>query len=168
MRGCALLLIGALAGCLPATPNHEVSLIWNPTVSMAATSRFDPVRFSGDWVVRAGFDDPWTFERLRFDMPAGASQGTWDEAPSGDQARVRLSQLGVFWLDYIGQRRMSEEVVVLWVDEGFRTAVLALRSGRAAVIVDRSAQGGADRMEAARVLLRKNGFDVTKLTDVGS
>ena len=84
------------------------------------------------------------------------------------QVQVRISQAGVFFLDYIGQRRMSEEVVVLWVDEGFRTAALAARNGRAAAIVDRKASGGADRIEAARVLLRKNGFDVTKLVPQGS
>jgi apolipoprotein D and lipocalin family protein len=134
---------------------------------MAATSRFDAVRFSGDWVVRAGFEDIWSYNGFTFNVPAGARVGTWEQS-DGAQAQVRLSQLGVFFLDYVGQRRMSEEVVVLWVDEGFRTAAIAARNGQAAVIVDRSRSGGADRIEAARVLLRKNGFDVSKLVSAGS
>lgn len=156
-----------LAGCLPTSaPRDDVSLIWNPTVGMAATSRFDAQRFSGDWVVRAEFDDAWAFDEFRFDVPKGATIGTWEQP--GAQAQVRLSQLGVFFLDYIGQKRMREEVVVLWVDEGFRTAAIAARNGRAAVIVDRKPSGGADRIEAARILLRKNGFDTTQLKSVGS
>ena len=163
----ALAIVMLVTACLPTSePRDEVSLIWNPTVGMAATSRFDAQRFSGDWVVREGFDDAWHFDRFRFDVPRGSGIGTWEQPDA--QAQVRLSQLGVFFLDYIGQRRMSEEVVVLWVDEGFRTAALAARNGRAAVIVDRKATGGADRIEAARVLLRKNGFDTSKLVPAGS
>ncbi len=161
MRIAALMAALVLGACVPEAPRQDVSLIWNPTVGMAATSRFDAQRFSGRWVVREGFDDAWTFEQFRFDVPAGSRVGIWDEPDA--RAQVRLSQLGVFLLDYVGQRRRSEEVVVLWVDEGFRTAALAARDGRAAVIVDRQPSGGADRIEAARVLLRKNGFDVSKL-----
>ena len=163
MRAAALLAVVVLGACVPEAPRRDVSLIWNPTVGMAATSRFDAQRFSGDWVVREGFEDAWTFDRFTFDVPRGLATGTWVQSNPDAQARVRISQAGVFFLDYIGQRRMSEEMVVLWVDEGFRTAALAARNGRAAVIVDRKASGGADRIEAARVLLRKNGFDVTKL-----
>lgn len=164
--GLGICLAVVLSACVPASaPREDVSLIWNPTVGMAATSRFDAQRFSGDWVVREGFDDAWSFDRFAFDVPSGSNIGTWIEPDA--QAQVRLSQLGVFFLDYLGQRRMSEEVVVLWVDEGFRTAALAARNGRAAVIVDRKPTGGADRIEAARVLLRKNGFDISKLTAAG-
>ncbi len=167
MRFAALLAVAVLGGCVPEAPRRDVSLIWNPTVTMAATSRFEAGRFSGDWVVREGFEDAWTFDRFTFDVPRGATSGTWVQSNPDAAARVRISQAGVFFLDYIGQRRMSEEVVVLWVDEGFRTAALAARNGRAAVIVDRSTSGGADRIEAARVLLRKNGFDTSKLIAVG-
>lgn len=165
-RVVMLMAAVVLEACVPEAPRPDVSLIWNPTVGMAATSRFDANRFSGDWVVREGFDDAWRFDRFTFNVPTGSSVGTWEEPDA--QAQVRLSQLGVFFLDYIGQRRKSEEVVVLWVDEGFRTAALAARDGRAAVIVDRKTTGGADRIEAARVLLRKNGFDTVKLTTAGS
>ena len=66
----------------------------------------------------------------------------------------------------MGQNQTDEEVVVLWVDERFRTAALAARNGRAAVIVARKIDGGMDRIEAARVLLRKNGFDISQLTAI--
>jgi apolipoprotein D and lipocalin family protein len=161
----SLIAIFILSGCWSLTKSrNDFSLIWNPTVGMAATSRFNAVLFSGNWIVREGFEDDWDFDQFRFDVAEGSNLGTWKQPNA--QARVRLSQLGVFFIDYIGQSHMDEEVVVLWVDERFRTAALAARNGHAAVIVDRKINGGLDRIEAARVLLRKNGFDISKLTAV--
>lgn len=52
---------------------------------------------------------------------------------------------------------------VLWVDEGFRTAVLGNPDGTFGWIVDRSTTGGADRIAAAREILDFNGYDVSRL-----
>ncbi len=52
---------------------------------------------------------------------------------------------------------------VLWVDEGFRTAVLGNPTGDFGWIVDRSTTGGADRITAAREILDFNGYDVSQL-----
>ncbi len=161
----SLIAIIVLSGCWSSSkPRDDFPLIWNPTVGMAATSRFDAALFSGDWIVREGFDDDWEFDQFNFDVLEGSTFGTWKQPDA--QARVRLSQLGVFFLDYMGQNQTDEEVVVLWVDERFRTAALAARNGRAAVIVARKIDGGMDRIEAARVLLRKNGFDISQLTAI--
>ena len=161
----SLIAIIVLSGCWSSSkPRDDFPLIWNPTVGMAATSRFDAALFSGDWIVREGLDDDWEFDQFNFDVLEGSTFGTWKQPDA--QARVRLSQLGVFFLDYMGQNQTDEEVVVLCVDERFRTAALAARNGRAAVIVARKIDGGMDRIEAARVLLRKNGFDISQLTAI--
>jgi apolipoprotein D and lipocalin family protein len=52
---------------------------------------------------------------------------------------------------------------VLWVDEGYRTAVVGVPSGRAGWILNRDPQIPADRLEAARQILDFNGYDLTQL-----
>ena len=52
---------------------------------------------------------------------------------------------------------------VLWVDEGFRTAVVGNPAGDFGWILDRSASGGADRIAAAREILDFNGYDTDQL-----
>ena len=52
---------------------------------------------------------------------------------------------------------------VLWVDEGFRTAVVGNPAGDFGWILDRSATGGADRIAAAREILDFNGYDTGQL-----
>lgn len=165
MRIAALLAVGVaaglLAGCFPQTPKPRanVSLLRNPTVTMSATSRFDVGRFSGKWVRRAGFDDDWDLQAFEFVAPNAGNGGAWREtvlnsgASVQNLATVRLGIPGIFFLDYVGQRRMSQQVVVLWVDEGFRTAVISTRDGRSAVIMDRKASGGEDRIIAAKSVL---------------
>ncbi|MGB0440872.1 MAG: hypothetical protein ACPGFC_12345, partial [Paracoccaceae bacterium] len=67
---------------------------------------------------------------------------------------------GVFTLDY-GEN--TRQMVVVWVDEGFRTAALATRDGSYAVIVDRAKTGGGDRIVAAKSVLAHNGFAVARM-----
>ena len=55
------------------------------------------------------------------------------------------------------------ELWVIWMDEAVRTAVIATADGRAAFILDRKPEGGADRIEAAREILDFNGYDITRL-----
>lgn len=60
----------------------------------------------------------------------------------------------------------TREFWVLWVDEGFRTAVLGNKQGDFGWIVDRSTTGGADRIKAAREILDFNGYNVSLLRTV--
>ena len=52
---------------------------------------------------------------------------------------------------------------VLWVDEGFRTAVLGTPSGSRAFILDRGATPAPDRLRAAREILNWYGYDLAQL-----
>lgn len=49
---------------------------------------------------------------------------------------------------------------VLWVDEGYRTAVVGVPSGRAGWILNRTPDIPADRLAAARDVLEFNGYDL--------
>lgn len=172
MKFALIAITAAILGtCAPDTPpiKQSISLLRNPTVTMSATSRFDVEQFSGRWVVRQGFNDDWDFSALDIEIPKGSQIGTWRENGARTlvhEARVRTGIPGVLYLDYIGEQAKSEQVVVLWVDIGFRTAAIGTRDGRSAVIVDRSAKGGGDRITAARTVMAKNGYDVSKLKSV--
>lgn len=52
---------------------------------------------------------------------------------------------------------------VLWVDEGYRTAVVGTPSGRAGWVLNRDPEIPADRLAAAEEVLRFNGYDVSQL-----
>ena len=52
---------------------------------------------------------------------------------------------------------------VLWVDEGYRTAVVGVPSGRAGWILNRTPDIPADRLAAARRVLEFNGYDLDAL-----
>lgn len=52
---------------------------------------------------------------------------------------------------------------VLWVDEGYRTAVVGAPNGRSGWILNRDPTIPADRLAAAREVLDFNGYDVSQL-----
>jgi apolipoprotein D and lipocalin family protein len=52
---------------------------------------------------------------------------------------------------------------VLWVDEGYRTAVVGVPSGRAGWILNRDSTIPSDRLAAARDILAFYGYDLSRL-----
>lgn len=60
----------------------------------------------------------------------------------------------------------TARLVVMWVDEGFRTAAVGDADGRWAGIIARDRRGGDDRIVAAREILDFNGWDLSKLEEV--
>ncbi|MEP1765229.1 MAG: lipocalin [Sulfitobacter sp.] len=175
IRGLTFAAVMALGACA-ATPPAPVAV--GPTYRDAqaligVTSRFDAKKFEGVWYVRAGFDP--ALGRMAFRLM---------DTPTGTVMR-----LGVFVCDgagvcgdyaedlptkRIGKGRFAvtmpngqvREFWVLWVDEGFRTAVLGNKAGDFGWIADRATTGGADRIKAAREILDFNGYDVSRLRNV--
>lgn len=164
--GILAVVVGVLTACSLA-PSTDHGLIRNPKVLMSATSRYDAARFAGHWVTRADFAGDWRVTAFDFAAPKAVRAGAWREQGVGGEpgrvAQVSADQPAVFTLTYDGLPRQSRQMVVLWVDEGFRTAVLSTRDGSYAWIADRKATGGADRVIAARQMLDHNGFDTTQL-----
>ncbi|PLS22260.1 hypothetical protein [Neptunicoccus cionae] len=164
MRVRQLALCGALLGVLASCDRGtapEGGAIRDDRVMMSATSRYDAGRFAGDWVTRADFGGDWRISGFSFDAGRWVEVGAIDS--SRRAARVTPDQPAVFTLAYGGLNGAERQMVVLWVDEGFRTAALSTRDGSAAFIVDRKATGGADRIAAAVSALEHNGFDVARL-----
>lgn len=169
LAAAAVVVLGA---CV-ATPPPSVTKLQSyrdRSALIGVTSRFDEAKFAGVWYVRAGFDPE--LGKMAFNMRA---------TPQGPVMR-----LGAFVCDPAGVcgdfaedlplKRISNgrystkmpsgetrEFWVLWVDEGFRTAVMGNRDGTFGWIVDRSTKGGADRIKAARGILDFNGYNVSRL-----
>ena len=55
---------------------------------------------------------------------------------------------------------------VLWVDEGYRTAVVGAPNGKSGWILNRDPQIPTDRLNAAREILDFNGYDLDRLMEV--
>ena len=152
----ALAIALMLAGCT-AAPLPEVSIgLRKPTAPIGGTSRFDATRFAGDWHV------------LRC-LGACAAQVRYDLGASGKIRRQTGADQTLFTVTAPGILRSDapkQTVVVMWVDEGFRTAAVGDAAGRWAAILDRSATSSPDRIKAATQILDFNGWDISQLRKV--
>lgn len=137
-----------LAGCA-AVP--EAGGLRNPDTAFGISTRYDPVRFAGPWFVRGAY--PLDAQIVAVERRADDWQVT-DEAGRISLWPATGLQAGV-------DRVEGRILAVIWVDEGFRTAVVGDPEGRFAWILDREAAGGDDRILAARAILRFNGFDLS-------
>jgi apolipoprotein D and lipocalin family protein len=173
MRALVIAGVMALGGCVPTPPIAPVitgPTYRDPTALIGVTSRFDADKFTGVWYVRAGFDP--SLGRMGFrmiDTPKGQVMrlGAFvcDGAGiCGDFSEdLPTTKLGKGRFNVEMPNGQNREFWVLWVDEGFRTAVLGNKQGDFGWIVDRSTKGGADRIKAAREILDFNGYDVSQL-----
>lgn len=137
---------------------------------IGVTSRFDTQKFGGLWYVRAGFAPDLgrtAFRMVRTAEGPAMRLGVFLCDPSGacgdysEDLPVTTLGKGQFRVRMPDGR--TRDFWVLWVDEGFRTAVLGNKTGDFGWIIDRSTTGGADRIKAAREILDFNGYDVSKL-----
>lgn len=155
----------ALAAACAAPPAPQQGFR-DTTAPFASTQRFETERFLGDWVSVAAFTPPGqpvTPERHRYQRATtGQIIGDVTQA-NGTTARQVYDLTGPGRLRPQGQADPSEALWLLWVDEGFRTAVLGTPSGSQAFILDRSATPAPDRIRAAREILDWYGYDMTRL-----
>ncbi|MEX3314824.1 lipocalin family protein [Sulfitobacter sp. PS-8MA] len=162
----ALVLLGTLAACNTAPPQEGFR---DPAALIGATSRYDAARFAGDWQVRAAFPGDGDLQAVRF-----ARQGpSFVEHRQSCDATGLCAPRRVLWeaseqgpgrYKLRARQGGAEKALwVLWVDEGFRTAVIGAPDGRYGWILDREASGGADRIAAAQQILDFNGYDIGAL-----
>jgi len=167
--GAALVVLAACS----APQDEAVEPVFsyrNQTVPIGVTSRFDAAKFAGPWQVRQVLpaeekfgelrlitDNKGTRLRVAANVCDGAGIcGTFAE----DLATTREGRGRYIVTMPDGKRR---KLWVLWVDEGFRTAVIGNPAGTYAWVLDRSRTGGADRIKAAREILDFNGYDPRQL-----
>ena len=161
-RALLSLVLALLAGCAARVPDTAQGLRDSKAL-IGATSRYDAARFKGPWLVRDSFGD-------------GVAQVALVETTQGPAfqlcTQVGCGDGGTLWLaQKQGQGRYAlsrpdgstRTLWVLWVDEGFRTAVLGTPSGSRALILDRNAAPAPDRLRAAREILDWYGYDMTRL-----
>lgn len=153
----------ALAACGSTYRDREVLL-----TSMAV---FDPVAYSGLWYEVARFPVPFQSDcvdaeaeyrvisetKLSVRNACLGSEGL--KVISGNAEVVGPGRLKV----RLGGVPFAADYWVLWVDAGYETAVVGTPSGRAGWILNRSPEISEERLDAAREVLRFNGYDVGQL-----
>ncbi len=154
MRFAAILLL-LLTAC--AAPGRgPVDGFRRDGAPIASAALFEPQRFLGDWVVVA--ETPGPEARCPAEVTWARSGPGYTRARCPGAAEVRaLSGPGRF------TGSGAAPIWVLWVDSGYRTAVLGTPDGSFARILNRDPVIPADRYAAARELLDFNGYDLRAL-----
>ena len=170
MRLTPLVLAGvlAIAACGTTGPGYR-----DDRVTIASNANFDPARFAGRWheIARypnarqqgcAGATSEFVLageSTLTLRTACLSEEGTEIGAETGRAALVGPGRLSV----RLDGRAGAIPYWILWVDEGYRTAVVAQPDGRAGWILNRDPEIPRDRWIAAREILDFNGFDLARL-----
>ena len=165
--GLALILAGC-GGAVPSSGDLAIPFR-NPTAPIGVTSRYEDARFAGSWHVRGAYplDDALRrVERLgdgstwALEMRRCAPGGACTTEVTRWVAEVDVPGADTFRDPAGGPARRA---VIVWVDDGFRTAAVGDADGRFAWVLDRAPTGGADRIAAARRVLEFSGFDLREM-----
>ncbi len=155
------LLVGGLVACapVPTVPPAPSDITFrNPSANIGATARFDPMRFAGDWHVVARFVE--TGESAAHDVIAVTYH-------QGKDRIVVVASEGAQTYAYDGtavlRPKQGEPLIIMWVDESFRTVVLGTTSGQDGYILDRKPNPRKDRLKAATEILKFYGWDTRRL-----
>lgn len=176
MRQWIALALLAACGSAPKVPPEVAPVSFRDlNAPIASQANFDATQFLGDWQVVAGY--PVRHE-------AGCEAISMTFASSGaDQFLVRhncqkfdgqqvlsgsadIIAAGRFRLTYSGAPIPTAELWALWVDQGYRTAVIGSPDGQVGWILNRTSKIPEDRMNAAREILDFYGYDQTRLREI--
>ena len=156
----------ALMACTPAPVQQRGYRGDGPITSIVF---FDPARFAGDWHEVAAFRPagapPCSGARSRYaPNPDGSLTLTEQSCARPDGAARRatavLTEPGRLT---VTAGRDTDTYWILWVDDGYRTAVIGMPSGKLGFILNRDAVIAPDRLQAAREILEWNGYDLGRL-----
>lgn len=165
LAGAALLMLAACNAPQNSALESGVSYR-NQATPIGVTSRFDAVKFAGPWQVRQVLPAQERFDELRLitdakgtrlRVAADVCDGAGICGRFAEDLPTQRSGKGRYVVTMPDGKRRT--LWVLWVDEGFRTALVGNPEGTFAWILDRSRTGGADRIKAAREILDFNGYD---------
>lgn len=158
MRGLILCAALALSACVGGggTPGG-----WrDPAAPISSMAAFDAARFQGRWYEVAGFHEgACAVGAVTFTLQRSGAVYVTEGPCAETRARQYLATVE-------GARLIPTSgapLWVLWVDEGYRTAVIGTPSGAFGYVLNRGRAMPADRMEAARRILDFNGYDTARL-----
>ena len=138
---------------------------------MTSMAVFDVERYSGRWYEVASF--PTAFQkgcrntRADYELQGDGSLSVTNRCLKNGvetvvRGEARISGPGRLEVRLAGMT-VAADYWLLWVDEGYRTAVVGVPSGRAGWILNRTPDIPADRLQAARKVLQFNGYDLQAL-----
>lgn len=169
-RSLCLLYVLALAACGAVVgPSYR-----DDSVTIASSANFDATRYVGRWYEVARYSNPF-----QSDCPGAVAEYSVSDTPGVLTVRNTCldangqptgSITGTATDQGLGRLSVRLQGVpgaapywVLWVDEGYRTAVVGAPNGRVGWILNRDPEIPADRLAAAREVLDFNGYDLTQL-----
>lgn len=154
-RAAAWLLALGLAACAAAPPETDIPLR-NPTVPLGGTTRFNVGDFAGAWHTVTCLGR--CTSQVRYVV---ATDGVFVRQTDAGDVPYLVGGPGVL-------RQMDDDgtLVVMWVDEGFRTAAVGDAKGVWAAVIDRVPGGAVDRRQAAVEILDFYGWDISRLREV--
>lgn len=166
MHRISLALVLVLAGCA------SVGTYRDPNVNIASMAAFDTQRYAGLWYEIARFPVPFqegcTDVTARYTPRGDGSIGVLNTCiDDGNPRQIAGSAVvtgpGRLSVRFNSVPFLSAPYWVLWVDEGYRTAVVGVPSGKAGWILNRDPDIPEDRLRAALQILEFNGYDVTRI-----
>lgn len=168
----ALAALLMLTACSTESPLLPARSYRDTSVPIASAAAFDPSRYAGRWYEIASFPMPFQTgcrKTQAIYTPRGDGSFAVANSCTGRDGALREIE-GDAVVTGPGRLEVRLDGVpfiapywVLWVDEGYRTAVVGVPSGRAGWILNRTPEITPDRFEAARRILAHNGYDLSKL-----
>ena len=157
-----------LAACATEPPPVPATSYRDSNALIASIASFDPARFAGRWYEIASFPAPsrvgCTDTQVTYTAAAEGLRVVNACLRDGRTERVegtaRVTGPGRLDMQLAGA---PATLWVLWVDEGYRTAVIGMPSGEAGWILNRDPTIPPDRLAAAREILDFNGYDLSHL-----
>ncbi len=177
----SILAFMALAACTASQSGDQVGgwldVYRDTSVPIASKAVFEPARYLGTWYEVARYPVP--FERgcvkvtATYGMQNDGNISVINTCRNPDGS-VKSQITGTAEIVGPGRLKVSFPSVpfgaadywVLWVDEGYRTAVVGAPNGKSGWILNRDPQIPQDRLNAAREVLDFNGYDLSRLMQV--
>ena len=178
MKRLSVFLALGLAACTPqpASEPTEVSLLRNPTAPIGSQADVTAADLAGEWTVRQRAQGGWPQGRLvQFQTDGDDLVLLADAVTCGPNDLCESLTVAVPYPAGVagrfgdGQRRLAPgldvpaDIWVYWMDFDRRTVALGDPNGQFVAILDRSVNGGGDRITAAREILDWYGYDLTRV-----
>lgn len=174
----ALALLGACSAPFEGEKLGSFGEVYRDlNVTIASKAVFDPAQYLGTWYEVARY--PVFFERgcvgvtATYGLRADGAISVLNICRNPDGS-IKSRIEGKAVIAGPGRLKVSFPLVpfgasdywVLWVDEGYRTAVVGAPNGKSGWILNRDPQIPTDRLNTAREILDFNGYDLDRLMEV--